>query len=103
MTTHNEIWNIDEDRGDLWESNSSRAALLAYLEVVALWHDQVEAGIYWGIPALHRLPQQKPRPSNVLEFEPSTQRSRPIRYTRDSSAGEFVVPVEIMQKWAAAA
>ena len=99
-----DIWNIDSERQALWSENPRRAAMLAYLEVVALWHDQVEQGIYWGVPALHRLAKpEQAATREVLAFEPSTLRSRPHRYSRDESASEYVVPVEIRERWLRAA
>lgn len=98
------IWDIDTDRSRLWSEDPKRAAMLAYLEVIALWHEQVEDGIYWGIPALHRVANAEDQETReVLAFEPSTMRSRPAQYTPDESASEYVVPVEVRERWQAAA
>ena len=102
MMAQREIWECDGERTELWASDSSRAAMLAYLEVLALWHEQVTAGIYWGVPALHRLPTRDSK-NNLLEFEPSTLRSRPARYNRDESAGSYTVPAEVRSRWLAVA
>ena len=101
MSTATEIWACDDDRQQLWADDPGRAAFLAYLEVVALWHEQVVDGVYWGIPALHRLPSRPQPVSN--SYECSTMRSRPPCYTRDSSAGQFEVPSEVRERWLAAA
>ena len=98
MQAQQEIWEVDEQRAALWQSDPHRAAMLAYLDVVALWHEQVEQGMYWGIPALHRLPTD-----SYPVAERSTQRSRPARYTRDDSAGQWLVPGEVRERWLAAA
>lgn len=99
MSQQLEIWACDKEREDLWGAEPTRAAMLAYLEVVSLWHEQVEAGTYRGIPALHRVPES----SKLIEFEPSTQRSRPVRYQRDDSAGHWRVPDEVKQRFLVAA
>ena len=100
MNTQRDIWECDDERTALWAADPGRAAMLAYLEVIAVWHEQVEAGIYWGVPALHRLPSTE---TSVLRAEPSTMRSRPSRYVRDDSAGHYVVPGQVRRLWQAAA
>lgn len=102
MNTNEQIWDCDDERLERWGDEPERAAMLAYLEVVALWHEQVEAGIYRGIPALHRLPAPA-KSGDILEAEPSTLRSRPPRYTPDDSAGHWIVPPEVQERWLVAA
>lgn len=100
-TRTREIWDCDAQRLEVWEENPARAAMLAYLEVVSLWHEQVERGVYLGVPALHRLPAPAADRHGVAE--PSTLRSRPSRYMPDQSAGHYVVPGQIRQRFLAAA
>ncbi len=97
MDHKSDIFDVDADRANLWLTDPERAAKLAYLDIVGLWHDQVEAGMYGGVPAVHRLPVL------VADDGASTQRSRPAQYTRDTSAGQWVVPGEIRRRWLAVA
>ena len=101
MKSDIEIWSGDEDREDLWTQDPERAALLAYLDVVALWHEQVTEGVYRGVPAMHTLPAGQPNRSAKREC--ATSRSRPARFTRDDSAGQWVVPREVRSRWLASA
>ena len=95
------IWNCEDERNELWSSDPRRAAFLTYLEVVAHWHQQVEEGTCQGVPAMHRLPSSPECSSD--SFDLCTQRSRPVRYTRDSSAGQWTVPNEVRERWLDAA
>ena len=47
------IWETDEEEARLWDEDPVRAARLAYLRLQCYWHDQVQSGVYRGIPVLN--------------------------------------------------
>ena len=100
MQTHQEIWNCDAERAQLWTEDPQRAAMLAYLEVLSLWHEQVECGVYLGIPAMHRLPDDATR---ELRQESQTTPSGVVNPMAKTPAMGHVVPLAVHRVWLAAA
>lgn len=96
-----EIWTIGEGRKTLWENAPERAARMAYLQVLAMWHRQVEEGLYTGIPYL--FDDRFRWGDDEEEDETPTMPSRPGRVERDESAGMWLVPGKIRTIYEAAA
>ena len=97
-----EIWEIGEGREQLWKNHPARAARLAYLQVVALWHRQVEEGAYHGIPNLcgeRYCWGERDEPDEAAATLPS----RPVDFRRDESAGAWLIPGRIRRVYEGAA
>lgn len=64
---------------NLWETDPARAAKLAFLETSMLWQEQVEQGIYTGVPG--------------FEFEMADDHTRPFKTVQpDTDAAVHAVP-----------
>lgn len=97
MSDAREVWHCDDDREDLWETDPERAARLAYVEMVGLWDKQVEQGEYRGVPNFNA-PKYD---ASIVELrgEDRTTPSTPRRVTPDSSAGMWMVPGRVRERW----
>lgn len=63
----------------LWETDPARAAKLAFLETSMMWQEQVEQGIFGGVPA--------------LTLELAEDHTRPLKVVLpDTDAGVHAVP-----------
>lgn len=98
-----QIWDTDAQQQDLWQQDPARAARMAYLELMLLWHDQVEQGDFKGIPALEAALVAFPVvPSGQAHGnDQCTVRSEPnpVRHAPDADAGVFAVPRELRARW----